>query len=58
MKGRLRSDWMRCASRAGRIERVKLADVSSCCVVSGGRPCLCVTVVSRGSGLEDRRAHT
>jgi hypothetical protein len=31
---------MRCASRAGRIERVKLAEVSSCCVVSGGFPCL------------------
>jgi hypothetical protein len=31
---------MRCASRAGRMERVKLAEVSNCCVVSGGFPCL------------------
>ena len=42
MKGRLRSDCIRCASRAGRIERVKLAEVSSCCVVSGGLPCLII----------------
>jgi hypothetical protein len=31
---------MRFASRAGRMESVKFADVSSCCVVSGGLPCL------------------
>lgn len=31
---------MRCARRAGRSESVKLADVRSCDVVSGGRPCL------------------
>jgi hypothetical protein len=40
MKGRLRRDCMRCASRAGRIDKVKFAEVKSCCVVSGGRPCL------------------
>lgn len=40
MNGRFRSDWMRCASRAGRIERVKFAEVSSCFVVRGGLPCL------------------
>jgi hypothetical protein len=47
MNGRFRSDWMRLASRAGRMESVKLADVSSCCVVRGGLPCLDhATVVS------------
>ena len=48
MNGRFRRDCMRCASRAGRIESVKLAEVSSCCVVRGGLPCLMhhATVVS------------
>jgi hypothetical protein len=40
MKGRFRKDRMRCARRAGSIERVKFAEVRSCCVVRGGRPCL------------------
>lgn len=40
MNGRFCSDCMRCASRAGRIESVKLADVSNCWVVRGGLPCL------------------
>lgn len=40
MKGRLRRDSIRCASRAGRIESVKLAEARSWEVVSGGLPCL------------------
>jgi hypothetical protein len=40
MKGKFRSDWMRCARRAGKIRRVKLADARSCAVVRGERPCL------------------
>jgi methylphosphotriester-DNA--protein-cysteine methyltransferase len=40
MKGRFRRAWMRCASRMGKRERVKLADENSASVERGGRPCL------------------
>jgi len=40
MYGRLRSAWMRCASRIGISEREKLALWSSASAVRGGRPCL------------------
>ena len=40
MNGKFCSDCMRCASRAGKIESVKLAELSNCCVVRGGLPCL------------------
>lgn len=40
MKGRLRSAWIRCASRMGRRDRVKLAEVKRADAERGGRPCL------------------
>jgi len=39
---------MRWANREGRIERVKLAELSSCCLLSGGLPCLCQSVEGLG----------
>jgi len=40
MKGRERRERMRWARRAGRMERVKFAELSNWLVESGGRPCL------------------
>lgn len=40
MKGRFRRAWIRAASRAGRRERVKLADARRASLDRGGRPCL------------------
>jgi hypothetical protein len=46
IKGRFRRAWIRCASRIGRRERVKLADENKASVESGGGPCLS-TIVSK-----------
>lgn len=53
MKGRLRRACIRCASRDGRIDRVKLADLNSAWSESGGFPYLTKSAsVSRCIGLE------
>lgn len=40
MKGRFRNAWIREASRAGRRDRVKLAEARRASLFNGGRPCL------------------
>jgi hypothetical protein len=40
INGRFRRDWIRCARRMGKRDRVKLAEQKRASVDSGGRPCL------------------